>query len=109
MGFFMEKKMKIKIVLLITSMLIQPAWGHSGRTDSSGGHNCSYKSQQKGLCYGYHYHNTGNSINSNMAIWTGGSKLLHNSNGVPLYSCEFNLNGRIFWKTYTRCPSSIKM
>lgn len=32
---------------------------HSGRTDSSGGHNCSQKSKNKGLCYGYHYHNTG--------------------------------------------------
>ena len=30
--------------------------GHSGRTDSSGGHNCSQKSIDKGLCYGYHYH-----------------------------------------------------
>ena len=29
---------------------------HSGRTDSNGGHNCSAKSQQKGLCSGYHYH-----------------------------------------------------
>jgi hypothetical protein len=30
--------------------------GHSGRTDSSGGHNCSDKSIRKGLCTGYHYH-----------------------------------------------------
>ena len=30
--------------------------GHSGRTDSSGGHNCSAKSKRKGLCSGYHYH-----------------------------------------------------
>ena len=33
---------------------------HSGRTDSSGGHNCSQKSISKGLCSGYHYHNGGN-------------------------------------------------
>lgn len=32
---------------------------HSGRTDSSGGHNCSAKSIAKGLCSGYHYHNGG--------------------------------------------------
>lgn len=32
---------------------------HSGRTDSNGGHNCSDKSQAKGLCTGYHYHNGG--------------------------------------------------
>jgi hypothetical protein len=30
--------------------------GHSGGTDASGGHNCSQKSIDKGLCYGYHYH-----------------------------------------------------
>ena len=29
---------------------------HSGRTDSNGGHKCSDKSKQKGLCSGYHYH-----------------------------------------------------
>ena len=32
---------------------------HSGRTDQFGGHNCSAKSIQKGLCSGYHYHNGG--------------------------------------------------
>lgn len=30
--------------------------GHSGRTDSNGGHNCSESSKRKGLCSGYHYH-----------------------------------------------------
>ena len=30
--------------------------GHSGRTDSRGGHNCSDASKRKGLCSGYHYH-----------------------------------------------------
>ena len=29
---------------------------HSGRLDSSCGHNCSEASKQKGLCSGYHYH-----------------------------------------------------
>ena len=32
-------------------------YGHSGRTDKNGGHNCSAASIQKGLCTGYHYHN----------------------------------------------------
>lgn len=32
---------------------------HSGRTDASGGHNCSEASKAKGLCTGYHYHNGG--------------------------------------------------
>ena len=46
-----------KIILVLTVLLISaPSFGHSGRTDSSGGHNCSQKSQDKGLCTGYHYH-----------------------------------------------------
>ena len=32
------------------------AFTHSGRTDSNCGHNCSQASQDKGLCWGYHYH-----------------------------------------------------
>nr|WP_285855737.1 copper amine oxidase N-terminal domain-containing protein [Paenibacillus camelliae] len=40
------------------------ALAHSGRTDSNGGHNCSNKSIQKGLCTGYHYHNSGKSSSS---------------------------------------------
>lgn len=34
---------------------------HSGRTDASGGHNCSQSSINKGLCSGYHNHNGGGS------------------------------------------------
>lgn len=37
------------------SVMSEPL-GHSGRTDANGGHNCSQKSQEKGLCSGYHYH-----------------------------------------------------
>lgn len=33
------------------------SYGHSGRTDKNGGHNCSAASIEKGLCSGYHYHN----------------------------------------------------
>ncbi|MFV8817126.1 YHYH domain-containing protein [Haliea sp. E17] len=29
---------------------------HGGGLDSRGGHNCSAKSKEKGLCTGYHYH-----------------------------------------------------
>ena len=32
------------------------AVAHGGRTDKSGGHNCSEKSVSKGLCTGYHFH-----------------------------------------------------
>lgn len=46
-----------KIILVLTVLLISaPSFGHSGRTDSNGGHNCSQKSIDKGLCTGYHYH-----------------------------------------------------
>ncbi|ALC88892.1 hypothetical protein AM500_03060 [Bacillus sp. FJAT-18017] len=44
--------------LVFTSMNLT-VQAHSGRTDSSGGHNCSDKSKSKGLCSGYHYHNGG--------------------------------------------------
>ncbi|MCA0149698.1 YHYH domain-containing protein [Rossellomorea vietnamensis] len=40
------------------------AFAHSGRTDSSGGHNCSDKSKAKGLCTGYHSHNGGGTSSS---------------------------------------------
>ena len=43
------------------------SFSHSGRTDGSGGHNCSAKSRAKGLCTGYHYHNSG--------ISSGGKKV----------------------------------
>lgn len=42
-------------ILLLPSQTL----AHSGRTDSSGGHNCSSSSISKGLCSGYHYHNGG--------------------------------------------------
>ncbi|MGH1372950.1 MAG: YHYH domain-containing protein [Cellvibrionaceae bacterium] len=47
---------KSALLLIAVSLASAQAFSHSGRTDSSGGHNCSYKSQQKGLCTGYHYH-----------------------------------------------------
>ena len=54
-----------RICLLVILFLLLPSQdlvsAHSGRTDSSGGHNCSSKSQSKGLCTGYHSHNSGGS------------------------------------------------
>jgi hypothetical protein len=54
---------KYLLVLIALFILVLPHQGfaHSGRTDGSGGHNCSAKSQAKGLCTGYHYHNGGGS------------------------------------------------
>jgi hypothetical protein len=49
------KKVLIGLVALI--FLTSQASAHSGRTDKDGGHNCSKKSVEKGLCDGYHYHN----------------------------------------------------
>ena len=49
------------IVVLIIGLLSFNSAAHSGRTDSSGGHNCSAKSVSKGLCSGYHSHNSGSS------------------------------------------------
>ena len=56
----MSKKIAI-FVLLFTFLFGTMAYAHSGGTDSSGGHNCSEKSQAKGLCSGYHNHNGGGS------------------------------------------------
>ncbi|SFD72958.1 hypothetical protein SAMN05216378_1174 [Paenibacillus catalpae] len=62
----MRKSISITIILAFLFTLILPAaaFSHSGRTDSSGGHNCSAKSKAKGLCSGYHYHNGGSSSSS---------------------------------------------
>lgn len=56
----MYKRIAI-LALLFTFIFGTASFAHSGRTDSSGGHNCSQKSQEKGLCSGYHYHNGGGS------------------------------------------------
>lgn len=52
-------KKAIILTFLFIFMLGTYALAHSGRTDSSGGHNCSESSKAKGLCSGYHYHNGG--------------------------------------------------
>jgi len=46
-----------KLIICAAFVLSSQAFAHSGRTDANGGHNCSQKSIDKGLCYGYHYHN----------------------------------------------------
>ncbi|MGM0924781.1 MAG: YHYH domain-containing protein [Bacillota bacterium] len=62
--------MSKKICLLTFIFLLvfgSISFAHSGRTDSKGGHNCSAKSQAKGLCSGYHYHNGGGTAPSEPA------------------------------------------
>lgn len=51
----------LAITLVVFLSLSTVIYAHSGRTDASGGHNCSEKSISKGLCTGYHYHNGGSS------------------------------------------------
>lgn len=63
----MSKKIFI-IALLFTVLFGTITYAHSGRTDSSGGHNCSEQSQSKGLCTGYHNHNGGGSTSSSTPI-----------------------------------------
>ena len=48
-----------RIIIIFISLIFVcgQSYAHSGRTDSRGGHNCSQKSKNKGLCTGYHYHN----------------------------------------------------
>jgi len=58
------KKALLSLIVFISVLFINTSINaHSGRTDSSGGHNCSLKSQQKGLCSGYHYHNRNFNLN----------------------------------------------
>lgn len=47
-------------LMLVVASLASYSSAHSGRTDANGGHNCSQKSINKGLCSGYHYHNNTN-------------------------------------------------
>lgn len=58
------KKVLFGLIVFICVLFINTSINaHSGRTDSSGGHNCSLMSQQKGLCSGYHYHNRNLNLN----------------------------------------------
>lgn len=47
-----------KIMIAFIFALLSPsvAFSHSGGLDKNGGHECSDKSKEKGLCSGYHYH-----------------------------------------------------
>ncbi|MGB6407146.1 MAG: YHYH domain-containing protein [Planococcus donghaensis] len=53
------KKWSLLFGLLLFFSFSINAEAHPGRTDSSGGHNCTAKSVAKGLCTVYHYHNGG--------------------------------------------------
>jgi len=71
-------------MLLMTCLLLalmgSSVSAHSGRTDANGGHNCSAKSKQKGLCTGYHYHNTGSKSTTKTSKSSFSSKSTTKSN-----------------------------
>ncbi|MDQ0974832.1 flagellar biosynthesis/type III secretory pathway protein FliH [Neobacillus niacini] len=69
----MEKKVFL-FTLLFVLLFGTFASAHSGRTDSSGGHNCSEKSKAKGLCTGYHNHNGGGGSTSSGATIVNSEK-----------------------------------
>jgi hypothetical protein len=52
----MKKIIMVFIGLAVIVGSSSSVYAHSGRTDKNGGHNCSSKSIQKGLCTGYHFH-----------------------------------------------------
>jgi hypothetical protein len=58
------KLMTTALIVCLLFSVASIASAHSGRTDARGGHNCSDKSINKGLCTGYHYHNGGSSGSS---------------------------------------------
>ena len=61
----MRKPIQLFIVMLLSLALFVPTTAaHSGRTDANGGHKCSEKSINKGLCTGYHYHSGPKSTSS---------------------------------------------
>ncbi|MFS1421958.1 YHYH domain-containing protein [Shewanella sp. 10N.286.48.B5] len=66
---------KILLVVVLLALTSTQAFSHSGRTDSNGGHNCSQKSINKGLCTGYHYHNGFTNVDSK-------GEEAHSHNGV---------------------------
>ncbi|QNF29646.1 YHYH domain-containing protein [Metabacillus elymi] len=67
------KRFTILLVLLSLFSFQNIAEAHSGRTDSSGGHNCSDKSKAKGLCTGYHKHNGGSDSSSSSSSSSSGT------------------------------------
>lgn len=62
-------------------------YAHPGRTDSTGGHNCSEKSKAKGLCTGYHYHNGGGGTSSGGSIG-GGAKNINDKDCTDFASYD---------------------
>lgn len=88
-----KKALKLMTVILCLSLVFAFASlvsAHSGRTDANGGHNCSQKSKDKGLCTGYHYHNGGSSSSSSSSS-SGSSSNSSNSSKSSASSTKDSL------------------
>lgn len=69
------------LLIIFFASLASNTLAHSGRTDAYGGHNCSDKSKEKGLCTGYHYHNNSN-LNEPELVGAEVSPLSQNNDNV---------------------------
>ncbi|CEG26366.1 YHYH domain-containing protein [Bacillus sp. B-jedd] len=81
----MYKKVAL-LAVLFTFVFGTVSFAHSGRTDSSGGHNCSEKSKAKGLCTGYHFHNGGNTSGSSSSGSKSAPKVTRNDKNCSDFS-----------------------
>ncbi|WP_157276644.1 YHYH domain-containing protein [Paenibacillus sp. Soil766] len=93
--------MKAKVLFISIALIFTfatTAFAHSGRTDSSGGHNCSASSVAKGLCSGYHYHNGGSSSGSSSSGGSsnsGGSTYTSPSTKNPVVEPKKEVDNRL--------------
>ncbi|WP_141505214.1 YHYH domain-containing protein [Paenibacillus luteus] len=87
----MRKVISLILTIGLLAVFILPSisTAHSGRTDSSGGHNCSEKSIAKGLCTGYHYHNGGSSGSSSSGSSSITKEKIINNEFPPEAHCTF--------------------
>lgn len=82
----------LALIFILTTTFSQSALAHSGRTDASGGHNCSASSKAKGLCSGYHYHNGGSSSGNSSSSESSNGSI---SNAKPVTPVETIPSGHV--------------
>ncbi|MGI2296985.1 stalk domain-containing protein [Paenibacillus sp. GXUN7292] len=100
-------KFSYKVVSFIVVILLAfatTASAHSGRTDANGGHNCSEKSKAKGLCTGYHYHNSGKDSDSSKS---SNSKSSSSSSSSKSSNSKSTTSSKSSSASYTK--SSVKL
>jgi hypothetical protein len=117
----MIRRIQLALLALCLVLFSTPVSAHSGRTDSSGGHNCSSASKAKGLCSGYHYHNGGgtssgssssnsSSTDTSTSAKTASSpkaaeeKLPDNAVKITFPSYGIHVNGQSIDNKYSKYP-----